>query len=76
MENSAFILASEAASLFQIYDRAGVGEISKYALLSNLSSISWFSLAIDGRITEEWLNKILLEHGIPLKAYISTIASI
>ena len=75
MENSASMVASEAASLFYIYDRAGVGEISKHALLSNLSSTRWINPAIDGRITEEWLNKILLEHGIPLKPYISTLAS-
>lgn len=60
MENSPSMLASEAASLFYIYDRAGVGEISKHALLSNLASTRWVSSAIDGRITEEWLNKILL----------------
>lgn len=30
---------AEATSLFQIYDRAGIGEISKYALLANFSSI-------------------------------------
>jgi hypothetical protein len=65
------MFAPEATALFQIYDRAGVGEISKYALLSNLASTCPTSVVIDGRITEEWLNKILLEHGIPLKNYIS-----
>jgi len=64
-------LSSPAKALFQIYDKAGLGYISKKALFSFLASMVYPHSAIDHRITEEWLTKILLEKGLSMNEDIS-----
>ena len=41
MEGQSSVRTAEVTALFQIYDSAGIGEISKHVMLSNFASICY-----------------------------------